>query len=63
MSTRSFVFTEEEVRLIAQLVNNAEHDADNKRMLTRPGSPQEKAAEADQAQLQHIQGKLSGRIK
>lgn len=61
MATKTYTFTEDEVRLIAILVNNAEHEADDKRMLSRPESPQEKAAEADQLFIQGIQAKLSGR--
>jgi hypothetical protein len=61
MSTRTLVFTAEELQALSILVNNAEHDADQRRMLTRPDSPQEKAAAADQAQLQTIMAKLAGR--
>lgn len=62
MGTRSLILTDEEWRAIAILVNVAEHEADDTRMLTRPDSPQEKAAEADQSFWQTIQGKMSGRI-
>lgn len=62
MATRTYTFTEEEARLIKIWVDNAWHDADQARMLTRPDSPQEKAAEADQALIQGIRAKiLAGR--
>lgn len=61
MATKTLILTEDEYRAIAILVNNAWHDADNKRMLTRPDSSQEKAAEADQLFWQQIRVKLTGR--
>lgn len=60
MATRTFTFTEEEARLLKIWVDNAWHDADQARMLTRPDSPQEKAAEADQALITGIREKIIG---
>lgn len=61
MATKTLTFTAEELRLISIWANNAEHDVDQARMLTRPDSPQEKAAKADQLFIQEIQRKLAGR--
>lgn len=61
MATRELILTEEEWRALAILVNNAEHDADQKRITQRIDSPAEKAAEADQKFWQGIQAKMAGR--
>lgn len=62
MATKTYTFTEEEARAIAILINNEEHDANGRRERAPwPGSPMEKAAEADQLFWQQIQAKLSGR--
>lgn len=61
MSTRTLVFTDAEIRIISQWASHAEHEADDKRMLSRPDSPQEKMAEEDQRTIQTIQAKLTGR--
>lgn len=60
MTTRTIDFTPAELRLIAQWANNAWHDLDQARILTRPDSPQEKSAEADQEFIENIQAKLRG---
>jgi hypothetical protein len=61
MGTRSFTFTAEETRLLMRWASRADHEADSTRMLTRPNSPQEAAAEADQLLVQQIQDKLTAR--
>jgi hypothetical protein len=58
--TRTFVFTPEERRLLAQWASHEWQLADDRRMLSRPGSPQEAAAEADQALIEVVQQKLRG---
>lgn len=60
MATRSYTFTAEEARWLAQIVGHEWQKADDRRMLSRPDSPQEKVAEADQAFIEVIQGKLRG---
>ena len=61
MSTQTFIFTAEERRFLSSLVHSAWIDADNKRMLSRVDSPQEKAAQADQEFIQSVEEKLAGR--
>lgn len=56
--TRTLILTQEQLRLISQWANNAWHDADQARMMTRPNSPQEKAAEADQLFVGEILEKI-----
>lgn len=56
--TRTFTFTPEETRLLAQLVSHEWQLLDDRRMLSRPDSPQEKSAEADQLMVQTLQDKL-----
>lgn len=58
--TRNLILTPEEVRYLSQLVSHDWQVADDKRMLSRPDSPQEKAAEADQAFIEIVAQKLRG---
>lgn len=56
--TRTFVFTPEQHRLLMQWASHEWQLADDRRMLSRPDSPQEKAEEAHQLMVQEIQDKL-----
>lgn len=63
MGTRSLILTDDEWRALAILVNNQEHDADQRRVRAPwPGSPMEKSAEADQKFWQDLQAKMAGRV-
>lgn len=57
---RHLLLTREEVRYLSQLVSHDWQQTDDKRMLSRPDSPQEKAAEADQTFIESVQQKLRG---
>ena len=56
--TRTFVFTQEQIRLISQWATNAWHDADQARLLARIDSPQEAAHLADQQFIETVMEKL-----
>lgn len=58
--TVTVVLTPEERRYLAVLVGHDWQVMDDKRMLSRPDSPQEKAAEADQKMIEVVQSKLRG---
>jgi hypothetical protein len=58
--TRTIAWTPEEIRYLSALVGHDWQVVDDRRMLSRIGSPQEKAAEADQAFIEVVQSKLRG---
>lgn len=58
MTTREITFTNDQIKLLRQLLNDAWHDLDQARMRTRPDSPQEASCLADQLDIEKIQGLL-----
>ena len=60
MSTRSFIFTEEEARRLAEIVAHERQIAEDRRLLSRIDSPQEAAALADRLFVETILQKLRG---
>lgn len=58
MTPRDITLTDDQIRLIKQWANDAWHDADQARMLTRPGSPQEAACLADQLDIEQVRAVL-----
>ncbi len=58
--TVTLILTPEERRYLSILVGHDWQVTDDKRMLSRPDSPQEKAATADQTFIEAIQTKLRG---
>lgn len=58
--TVTVILTPEERRYLSVLVGHDWQQVDDKRMLSRPDSPQEKAATADQVFVEAVQAKLRG---
>lgn len=59
MNTREITFTADQIRLIRQWADIAWSNADQQRMLTHPGSPQEASCLADQLDIEKIKRLLA----
>lgn len=58
--TVTLILTTEERRYLSILVGHDWQQTDDKRVLSRPDSPQEKMAQADQTFIETVQEKLRG---
>ena len=58
MSTRTFVFTAEERRMLIEVLGAEKDQAETKRLMTRPDSPMEKAAADYLARVKALREKL-----